>query len=145
MEFAEFLALLFCGTFFGAAVYISIVQHPAAMKAGVTVAESFFPPMYALAAPMQIACAVVGTVAGLVLWYLSGEILWAVGAILLVFVVPYTLVVLKPVNDQLLDTNAQRTAPETESLLKQWGPRHRVRSIASGLSFATYLWASIAA
>ena len=143
MLLTEFAALLFCGTFFGAAVYISIAQHPASMKAGVAVAAKFFPPMYGLAAPMQILCAVGGTVAGLIQWYLVGDALWAIGALLLVFVIPFTLIVLKPINDQLLDSNAERSESQTEALLNQWAPRHWVRSIASGASFAVYLWASL--
>ncbi len=144
MILAEFLALFLCGTFFGAAVYISIAQHPATMKAGVSVAAKFFPPMYGLAAPMQIVSALGGTLGGLVQWYLTDNVLWAIGAAFLVFVIPFTVVVLKPINDQLLDSKAQRTESETENLLNLWAPRHLVRSIASGLSFAIYLWASIA-
>jgi len=144
MILAEFLALFLCGTFFGAAVYISIAQHPASLKAGVSVAAKFFPPMYGLAAPMQIVLAFGGTLGGLVQWYLTDNVLWAIGAAFLVFVIPFTVVVLKPINDQLLDSKAQRTESETENLLNLWAPRHLVRSIASGLSFAIYLWASIA-
>ncbi len=144
MILAEFLALFLCGTFFGAAVYISIAQHPASLKAGVSVAAKFFPPMYGLAAPMQIVSALGGTLGGLVQWYLTDNVLWAIGAAFLIFVIPFTLVVLKPINDQLLDSEAQRTESETEKLLNLWAPRHLVRSIASGLSFAIYLWASIA-
>ena len=143
MAIMAILAIFFCGTFFGAAVYISIAQHPAAMKAGVAVAARFFPPMYNLAAPMQIASAVVGTAAGLITWLLGGGVAWLIGALLLVSVIPYTLVALKPINDQLLDAAAERTDAETEVLLKRWAPRHAVRSIASGLSFATYLWAGV--
>ncbi len=143
MILVEFLALFFCGTFFGAAVYISIAQHPATMKAGVPVAEKFFPPMYNLAAPMQIASAIGGTLAGLAQWFLGGSGLWVVGAALLVSVIPYTLIVLKPINDQLLDTKVKRSKAQTENLLNQWAPRHWVRSVASGLSFAVYIWASI--
>jgi len=143
MILVEFLALFLCGTFFGAAVYISIAQHPATMKAGVSVAAKFFPPMYGLAAPMQIVSALGGTLAGFVQWFLGGSILWVVGAVLLIFVIPYTVIVLKPINDQLLESEAQRTESETENLFNQWAPRHWVRSIASGLSFAIYLWVSI--
>lgn len=143
MILVEFLALFLCGTFFGAAVYISIAQHPASMKAGVPVAAKFFPPMYGLAAPMQIVSALGGTLAGFIEWYLADNVLWAIGAALLIFVIPFTLVVLKPINDQLLDPSAERTESEIEDLLNQWAPRHWVRSIASGLSFAIYLWASI--
>lgn len=113
------------------------------MKAGVSVAAKFFPPMYAAAAPMQVLCAVAGTVAGLVQWYLVSDPLWAIGAALLVFVIPFTLIVLKPINDQLMDTGAERLDSETEALLKKWASRHWVRSIASGLSLAVYLWASL--
>ncbi len=143
MIFVEIIALFLCGTFFGAAVYISVAQHPASMKAGVPFAAKFFPPMYNLAAPMQIFSAVGGTLAGLIQWYLLRDPLWAIGAALLVFIIPFTVVVLKPINDQLLDPNAQRSDSETEDLLNQWAPRHWVRSIVSGLSFVVYLWASV--
>ena len=143
MVLVEFLALFLCGTFFGAAVYISIAQHPASMKAGVSVAAVFFPPMYGLAAPMQIVSALGGTIAGAIQWFVARNVYWVIGAILLFSVIPYTVIVLKPINDQLLDIEAQRFDSETERLLKQWAPRHWVRSIASGLSFAIYLWASI--
>ena len=64
MILVEFFALFLCGTFFGAAVYISIAQHPATMKAGIPVGEKFFPLMYKLAVPMQIASALGGHVGG---------------------------------------------------------------------------------
>jgi len=144
MILVEFFALFLCGTFFGAAVYISIAQHPATMEAGIPVAEKFFPPMYKLAAPMQIASALGGTLAGLAQWFIEGGIFWLVGAVLLVLIIPYTVIVLKPINDQLLDTKSQRGPTETEYLLNQWAPRHWVRSVLSGLSFAVYIWASIA-
>lgn len=144
MILIEILALFLCGTFFGAAIYISIAQHPATMQAGIPFASAFFPPMYGLAAPMQIICALGGTLAGVAMWFLGGNLLWLVGAILLVFVIPYTIIILKPINDQLLDIQAVRSDAETEKLLNLWAPRHWVRSIASGLSFAIYLWASVA-
>ncbi len=143
MFLAEFLALFLCGTFFGAAAYISIAQHPASMKAGVPVAAKFFPPMYSLAAPMQIVSALGGSLCGLIQGYLTDNILWALGAAFLIFVIPFTLIVLKPINDQLLDTATARPETETEKLLNLWAPRHLVRTVSSGLAFAIYLWASI--
>lgn len=38
----ELIALFSCGTFFGAAIYISIAQHPATLEAGVAVGGRFF-------------------------------------------------------------------------------------------------------
>ena len=143
--FLEILALFFCGTFFGAAVYISIAQHPATLQTGVPFGAAFFPPMYGLAAPMQIVCALVGTLAGIGMYLLGAGLVWLIGAGLLLFVIPFTIVVLKPINDQLLDSKAVRSEEETAKLLNLWGPRHWIRSIASGLSFLAYLYASIAA
>ncbi len=144
MILTEFLAILCSGTFFGAAIYISIAQHPATMQTGMAFASKFFPPMYNLAATMQIALAVGGTLAGIVQWYFLRESLWLVGAALLFLVIPFTIFSLKPINDQLLDENAGLSESEVESLLNRWAPRHWVRSIASGLSFAVYIWTSIA-
>lgn len=143
MVILELISIYLCGAFFGAALYISVAQHPASMKAGVAVAGKFFPPMYALAAPLQIATAIGGTLCGFSEYYLSGDILWAVGATVLVSVIPYTVIVLKPINDQLLDTNVQRSESETKQLLEQWAPRHWVRTVLSGISFALYTWVGV--
>lgn len=139
----QFLAVFCSGTFFGAAVYISIAQHPATMLAGMPFAAKFFPPMYRHAAPMQICLAVVGTAAGLVQWYMSGDVLWLVGGLCLLFVIPFTVLVLKPINDVLLGQSTEADDAATEALLNKWAPRHWVRSITSGASFALYLLAII--
>ena len=76
MIIIEVLALFLCGTFFGAAIYISMAQHPATMKTGIPFATKFFPPMYALASRLQIALAAGGTLAGVIQWYLSRDPLW---------------------------------------------------------------------
>lgn len=83
MILIEMSALFFCGAFFGAAVYISMAQHPATMTAGIAFASQFFPPMYDLASRLQIALAVGGTLAGAILWYQTQDSLWALGAALL--------------------------------------------------------------
>lgn len=139
----ELVGIFCCGTFFGAAVYISIAQHPAALKAGVSVGGRFFPPMYNLAAPMQIALAVIGFLAGLVVWYASSDILWLIGSLLLISVIPITLIIIKPVNDILLNPDNDPDSPETEALLKRWGPKHWLRTIVSGAAFILYLIAAL--
>lgn len=144
MVLIEILAIFLCGTFFGAAIYISMAQHPATMKTGIPFAIQFFPPMYDLASRLQIALAVGGTLAGVMQWYLVRDPLWAVGAALLFFVIPFTIIILKPINDQLLDSNANRSDSDTEDLLNRWAPRHWLRSIASGMSFVVYLFAGVA-
>ena len=39
----QVIALFCCGSFFGAALYIALAQHPATLEAGVSVGGRFFP------------------------------------------------------------------------------------------------------
>ena len=116
------LVAVFCtGVFFGVALYISLVQQPAALEAGVAVAGRFFAPMYRRAARMQVPLAILGTLSGSWAWWAGGGRLWLVGALLLFAVVPFALVVIMPVNDQLLAADRGPAAPDTEVLLAAGG------------------------
>lgn len=139
----QIIALFACGTFFGAALYISVVQHPAALEAGVAVGGRFFPPMYKRAAPLQILMALVGFLAGIVAWYQSSDNLWLLGSLLLISVVPITLIVIKPVNDILLAPDNDLDSAKTAELLQRWGPKHWLRTVVSGVSFLMYLSAVV--
>lgn len=50
LELTKLLAIYRCGVFFGAALYISLVQHPAVLETGADFAARFFRPMYRRAA-----------------------------------------------------------------------------------------------
>ena len=52
-QIAEFVAVLSCSLFTGAAVYISLVEHPARMGCGVEIAATEFPPSYHRATILQ--------------------------------------------------------------------------------------------
>lgn len=140
----QIIALFCCGTFFGAALYISLAQHPAALEAGVAVGGRFFPPMYKRAAPMQIVSAVIGFIAGILAWYYESESFWLVGAILLISVVPITLIFIKPINDVLLSPENDPESENTHALLLKWGLKHWIRTIVSGIAFLLYLYAAVA-
>ena len=139
----ELIALFACGAFFGAALYISLVQHPAALEAGVSVGGRFFPPMYKRAAPLQIALAVVGFAGGLAAGVFNSSLLWFVGALSLISVVPLTLLFIKPINDVLLNPANNPESEETKNLLEKWGTKHWWRTLVSGASFLLYLLAAV--
>ena len=141
----ETIALFSCGTFYGAALYITLAQHPAALEAGVAVGGRFFPPMYKRAAPMQIVLALTGFLAGIAAWLMGLGVLWLVGAALLISVVPITLYLIKPINDKLLAPDNYPESAATQELLIQWGPQHGLRTVASGLAFLVYLYATVSA
>lgn len=135
----ELLARACAAVFTGAAIYISVVQHPAALESGTEVASAFFPPMYRRAAPMQASLAVIGSLSGLVAWLQGSGICWLIGAVLLGSVVPLTLLRIKPVNDQLLAPGRGPQDPATAELLRRWGRLHWLRSGSSAAALLLYL------
>ena len=139
MPIFELLAIACSGLFAGAAAYISVVQQPAALRAGVGVALAYFPHMYRHAAPMQVALAIAGSVSGFVAWIQGAGVLWLAAALLLGSVIPFTLLGIKPVNDRLLASGLDPGAAETRELLQRWARLHAVRSASSTVAFLLFL------
>jgi Anthrone oxygenase len=137
----EFLATLCSGLFAGAAIYVSLVQQPAALGAEGGVAGRLFAPMYARASRMQAPLAFVGSAAGLLAWITGSGWLWLLGALLLAGVIPLTLLRIQPITRELLAPDRDPEAPETIALLDQWGALHGGRSVLGALSFLCFLLA----
>ena len=131
LEVTKLLATFCCGVFFGAALYISLVQHPAALETGNEFAARFFRPMYRRAGGLQASLALVGCASASMAWLSGAGELWLAAAVLIGSVVPFTLIVIKPVNDALL----QNRASEVAALFTRWGYLHWARTTASGLAF----------
>jgi hypothetical protein len=100
---AEFVAGLACALFSGAAVYLSLVEHPARMECGVELAATEFVPSYRRATVMQASLAAVGLVSCIAAWLAGASFLWVIGGVLLGSVIPFTLIVILPINKQLLN------------------------------------------
>ena len=135
----RFLALLAAALFTGGALYISIVEHPARMRAGIPIAVAEFREMYRRAAPWQAGSAAVALLAGVVAAWLGAERAWALGGIAVGVVIPYTLFVMMPVNKRLLDP-APLAEREARVLLTQWGRLHWIRSGLGAVGLALLLW-----
>jgi Domain of unknown function (DUF1772) len=142
-EIAEFIAVLSCGLFAGAAVYISLVEQPARMECGVEIAATEFPPSYRRATVMQASMAALGLVSSVAAWLAGATFWWVVAGILLGSVIPFTLLVIFPTNKQLLSPALDRRSHETGRLLARWGALHAVRSVLSGLALVVYLYLAI--
>ncbi len=129
LEWMQFLALLTCAGFTGAAIYISLVEHPARMKCGRELAATVFGPSYRRAARMQASLALLSFLSGAAAGWMGQSLAWLVGALLMFAVIPFTLVAILPTNRRLLDPALDRSSPEAEELLTRWGRLHAVRSI----------------
>jgi len=76
---AQFVAMVACGLFAGAAVYINLVEHPARMECGTELAATVFAPSYRRAAVMQASLAALGFLSAVVAWFAGGTLWWLVG------------------------------------------------------------------
>src|SRR5438128_746473 len=133
-QIAEFFAVLACGLFTGAAVYVSLVEHPARMECGVEIAAAEFSPSHRRGSVMQATLAAVGLISSVAAWLDGATLWWLVGGVVLGCVIPFTLIVILPTNKQLLSPTLDRRSAETERLLARWGVLHAVRSVLSALA-----------
>ena len=135
----QFLAVLCCILFAGAAIYINLVEHPARMGCDTKTAATVWAPSYKKATVMQAPLAAVSFLAGVGAWLFGGGLLWLIGAVLIGLVVPFTFIAVMPTNHQLLAPGRDLSSAETRSLLEKWGRLHAVRSVLSFLASIVYL------
>ena len=143
IEVAGFVAVLAAALFAGAAVYVSLVEHPARMECGTELAATEFGPSYRRGAVMQASLAILATVAGVACFASGGGRLWLWGGLAIFAAVPFTLFVIFPTNKRLLDPGLDRRAAETRGLLVRWGQLHAVRTLL-GVASAALLAAALA-
>lgn len=136
----EFFATVCAGLFAGAAMYISLVEHPARLECGTEIATMVFGPSYRRATWMQASLAAIGLLAAIAAWSQGRGPVVLVGGMLLGAVIPFTLVVLLPTNKRLLDPSLDPASPAARALLERWGRLHAVRTLASAIAFGTLAW-----
>jgi len=138
MTIVALIATIAAGLFAGAAVYVTAVEHPARLECGQVLAIKEFGPSYRRAAVMQGGLAVVGLLAGLVAWYQGSGVGWLVGGVLLGALVPFTLIVIMPTNQRLLDPRLDSSSSEARELMARWGRLHAVRTVVGVAVFVAF-------
>ena len=129
------VAVVACGLFAGAAIYVSLVEHPARVRCGTELALREFRPSYSRGAVMQASLAVTGCAAGLLAGWQRSDTTVVIAAALLGLLVPFTLIVILPTNQRLLDPELDVRGREAAQLLRRWGHLHAVRSLVSTTAF----------
>jgi uncharacterized membrane protein len=133
---------MFCtGLFAGAALYLTLVEHPARMQCGTALAVAVFGPSYRRATVMQVFLAVIAFLAAGTAALMGAGARWLVGGIMIVAVIPFTLVVILPTNKKLLDPSLDRNSENARQLLIRWGRFHLVRTVMSPAAFIVFLLA----
>lgn len=144
MPVIQGLAVLSAALFAGAALYVSLVEHPARLACGDEVAARQFVPSYRRAAVMQMTLALIATGAGVISGWRGGGPAWWLGAALVFAVLPYTFAVMMRVNRLLLVPDLERGAWDAGRLLRRWGRLHAVRTVLALAGAGTYVTAALA-
>lgn len=131
LEAAQFLATLCVALFAGAALYISLAEHPARLSLDTAAAAAQWSPSYHRATFMQAPLAIVSFLTALAAWLLGAGLGWLVAALLIGAVVPFTFIGIMPTNRKLLALGRDLGSEETRRLLERWGALHAVRTALS--------------
>jgi hypothetical protein len=141
-EVIELIGVLSCTLFAGAALYITAVEHPARLSCGTEIAATEWAPSYKRATVIQVPLAIVAGLSGIVRGVFGGGFLWLLAAVLILLVIPFTLLVIRPTNNRLLDEHRDRGSNETRQLLNSWGRFHLVRTAFSLAASVLFVWAA---
>ena len=143
MSIATLVATVGAGLFAGASTYVSLVEHPAWVESGPAHALRMLGPGFRRAAVMQGGLATVSLVSAAAAWFQGAGLGWLVGGLMLGTLIPFTLLVIGPVNRRLLDPQLDPGSREAGDLLVRWGRVHAVRTVVGVLVFGSFVGMSL--
>lgn len=133
-------ALAFAAAFAGAAYYVNEAEQPARLALDDASLLAEWKLSYARAFKMQAGLALLSGIFGVVAAFQSGDWRWWPGAILILANWPYTIMVIKPINDQLNATDKSKAGAASRALIVKWARLHAVRTALGILAVALFLW-----
>jgi hypothetical protein len=139
------LALVSGAVFAGAAFYVSACEQPARLRLDDRALLTEWKPSYKHGAAMQAPLALIGCALGVAAWWQAHDWLWLAGAIALVAPWPWTLLAIRPTNNELLAIEEANAGPRSRALIEKWGRLHAVRTGLGFIATILFLWASLRA
>lgn len=137
------LGLVAAGLFTGAALYINVAEQPARLTLDDRALLAEWKPAYKRGALMQAPLALLSCLLGLIAWWQMTHPGFLIGGIAMLAQLPWTLIIIKPVNDTLLATEPSQAGPQTRALIVRWGALHGVRTALGAFAIAAFLWACL--
>ena len=137
------LALITATLFAGAALYVSLAEHPARMRIDDAAGLAQWKPSYRSAASMQASLAFVSFILGAWAWWKIDDPWLLAGAVLVGANIPLTLVAILPTNRRLEAIAIENAGPESRALLTRWGHLHTLRTLLGLAAVAAYFTAFI--
>lgn len=134
------LALTAAAVFTGAALYVNVAEQPARLLLDDRALLTEWKPAYQRGAAMQAPLALIGFVLGLAAWWQAPHAGFLIGAAAMIAPWPWTLLVIKPVNDRLLATAPEQAGAASRALIVKWGGLHAVRTALGTIATLAFLW-----
>jgi hypothetical protein len=135
------LAFATATAFAAAAIYVNVAEQPARLALDNRAMLVQWQRSYERASIMQAGLALVACVLGVAAFLMSRDWRWLLGAATILAPWPWTLFVIKPINDRLKATAENAASDETRGLVKTWGWLHAGRSAFGVVATLDYLWA----
>ena len=141
------------GLFTGSAFFVTFVEVPASRASGLAEYWRFFPYLYERAAVSQPIFTLVAGATGIshgmrILDSPFHRKLWITAGLFFLTMLPYTLLVLAPINRRIINDNeltkasgvSQIDAKTKQKLLQKWANLHLVRTVGSVAGFGTMIF-----
>lgn len=138
------LALAVAALFAGAALYINVAEQPARLGLDDEALLAEWKPSYKRGLAMQASLAILGYLLGALVWWQTGRLGYLLGGLILLANWPYTLLVVAPVNRELMGIEPSRAGPGSRALIERWARLHAVRTILGFGAVVAFLQASAA-
>jgi hypothetical protein len=123
------IALVAAALFTGAAFYINFAEQPARLKLDDQALLAEWRAAYLRGTLMQAPLAVASAALGAWTWWEKGGWFFLLGSVLMLTNLPWTFVVIMPVNRKLGAIGPDGDAALIRPLVKRWGYLHAVRSV----------------
>ena len=104
----------------GAGPYVNMVEHPAWVECGPALAAKHFGPSARRAGAMQGGLAIVSLLAAVVACIQGYGTAWLMGGLWLATMIPFTFIVIVPLNRRMLDASLDTGSREAVELLRRW-------------------------
>ena len=137
------LALVIAALFTGAALYVNVAEQPARLTLDDRALLTEWKPSYKRGFAMQAPLALLGTVLGVAAWWQTSHPAFLMGAFAMICPWPWTILVIKPTNDALLETEIDGAGPLSRAFVVRWGWLLAVRTGFGVLATLAFLWGSM--
>lgn len=128
---------------FGYGFSATAISYPAMMASKRETAVDYFSPFFHKSAHMQLILSLAVIPVSLAISYFTGNWWWLAGSLILQFSGPYTIFILMPVNNRIMEEGADINSEQMTKDLGSWGRLHFPRTLLAGAIFILFAYLAV--